>query len=74
MSTQPGKAPSGKLRESTVHQIRAMRGDPKKPSMTYQKIAEEVGVSIGTIYNVVTGKTWGWLESLSPPPSPEAGP
>jgi DNA invertase Pin-like site-specific DNA recombinase len=53
------KAPNGRLREDTVRAIRARRGTV--PATTYQAIAQEFGVSIGTVYNICTGKTWGWL-------------
>ena len=56
MSTK--KTPAGRLREEAVREIRERRakGD------TYQKIANDYGVSLGTIYNVCKGKTWGWLK------------
>lgn len=52
------KAPNGRLREDTVRRIRAMRGEGK----TYQQIAIETEVSIGTVYNIVKGNTWSWLK------------
>jgi AcrR family transcriptional regulator len=54
------KKPSGRLREAGVREIRERR---KKggPEATYHAIANAMGVSIGTVYNIVTGKTWGWL-------------
>lgn len=51
------KAPSGRLREEGVREIRERR----KKGETYQTIANALGVSIGTVYNVCTKKTWGWL-------------
>lgn len=52
------KAPSGKLREDGVREVRRRRENKE----TYQQIANSMGVSIGTVYNVCKGKTWGWLK------------
>lgn len=52
------KAPNGRLREDTVREIRTLRANGK----TYQAIAEIAQVSIGTVYNICTGKTWEWLK------------
>lgn len=51
------KAPTGRLTEDGVRDIHRRRASGE----TYQAIANAVGVSIGTVYNVCTGKTWGWL-------------
>lgn len=52
------KTPAGRLREEGVREIRERRAKGE----TYQSIATAMGVSIGTVYNVCTGKTWGWLK------------
>lgn len=52
------KAPNGRLREDTVREIRSLR----KAGKTYQAIASVCEVSIGTVYNICTGKTWDWLK------------
>ena len=30
---------------------------------TYQEVAEEMKISIGTVYNVRTGRTWGFVKA-----------
>lgn len=52
------KAPNGRLREDTVREIRNLRA----AGQTYQAIAEKCGISIGTVYNICKGNTWGWLK------------
>ena len=52
------KTPNGRLREDGVREIRQRRAKGE----TYQKIATALGVSLGTVYNVCSGKTWGWLK------------
>ena len=53
------KTPAGRLREFGAREILRLRDLEPKP--TYQAIAMELGVSIGTVFNVVTGRTWPWL-------------
>lgn len=52
------KTPSGRLRESGVREIRERRAKGEK----LQSIATAMGVSLGTVWNVVNGKTWAWLK------------
>lgn len=57
------KSSKGRLREACVEKIHELRGafdaqgNPKRPERTYQEIAAMLNVSIGTVYNVVTGRT-----------------
>lgn len=57
------KSSSNRLREATVAKIHELRGaydsegKPQKPTRTYQSIATELGISLGTVYNVVKGRT-----------------
>lgn len=51
------KTPNGRLREDGARAILADRA----AKLTYQEIATKHGVSIGTVYNIVKGRTWGWL-------------
>lgn len=51
------KTPSGRLSEDGVREVRARRAAKE----TYQQIANEMGVSVGTVYNIMKGKTWKWL-------------
>lgn len=51
------KAPNGRLREEGVHEIRRRRDAGE----TLQAIATSLGLSIGTVFNVVKKKTWNWL-------------
>lgn len=57
MSKDAWKTPAGRLTEEGVREIRRRRekGD------TYQAIANGLGVTLGTVYNVCTSRTWGWL-------------
>lgn len=59
------KTSAGRLREAGVARIHELRdaydtnGDPKEASKkwTLQAIATELGLSLGTVYNVCAGKT-----------------
>lgn len=59
------KTAAGRLREAGVARIHELRdayddnGDakPGKPKRTLQSIAAELGLSLGTVYNVCAGKT-----------------
>lgn len=57
------KTSAGRLRDmcaQEVHRLRAAydeEGRPVKPAMTYLQIANKLGVTPGTIYNIVTGRT-----------------
>lgn len=51
------KTPKGRLREDGARAILERR----KAGATYQAIAEEFAVSIGTVYNLCKGRTWAWL-------------
>jgi hypothetical protein len=53
------KTPSGRLREAGARKILELRAQPSPP--TYHEIANMLGVSIGTVFNVTKGRTWGWL-------------
>lgn len=55
MSGSAYKTSKGRLREAGVHRIH----DLVDGGMTYQKAAEEMGVSLGTVYNIRNGITWG---------------
>ena len=47
------KRSNGRLREAGVRKIL----EDKKAGCTYQEIAERMGVSIGTVFNVVKKRT-----------------
>lgn len=49
---------SGRLTEDGVREVRARRANGE----TYQAIATAMGVSVGTVYNIVKKKTWGALK------------
>lgn len=57
------KTASGRCREACVARVHELRaaydadGRPQRPRMTYQQIAEELGLSVSTIYNICRGKT-----------------
>jgi hypothetical protein len=53
------KAPNGRLREAGAVRIHQMREAGK----TYQEIAEEMKISIGTVYNVMNGRTWAFVKA-----------
>lgn len=52
------KAPNGRLREAGAHRIHELCENGN----TYQQVAEVLEISIGTVYNVRTGKTWGFVK------------
>lgn len=52
------KTEIGRLREAGARRILALRAEKK----TYQQIAVELGVSIGTVANVIRGRTWSFLQ------------
>lgn len=52
------KTPAGRLTEAGVREIRRRRSNGD----TYQAIANALGVTLGTVFNVCTGRTWGWLK------------
>lgn len=49
---------ASKLTETDVLTIRRLRAG----GLTYQKIAQRMGVSLQTIWRIVKGDTWGWLD------------
>ncbi len=49
---------SGRLTEDGVREVRTRRAKGE----TYQSIANAMGVSVGTVYNIMKGKTWGQLK------------
>lgn len=57
------KFPTGQLTEfciSEVHRLRGAyddEGRKVKPALSYQAIAEKLGISLGTVYNIATGRT-----------------
>lgn len=57
------KTTTGRCREACVarvHELRAAfdeHGRAQRPRMTYQQIAQELGLSVGTVYNICTGRT-----------------
>ncbi len=58
------KTPAGRLTEEGVRAIRKMRDEKTpdgKPRHTYAQIASTFGVTLGTVFNVCTNRTWGWL-------------
>lgn len=58
------KTPAGRLTEAGVRAMRKMRDEKKADGSakhTYQAIASAFGVTLGTVFNVCTGRTWGWL-------------
>jgi len=52
------KTKAGRLKEAGARKILELQ----KAKRTYQSIAQEMGVSIGTVFNVVKARTWGWLQ------------
>jgi len=54
------KAPNGRLRESGVIRVLELRsaGGDLRGAWTYERIAREVGVSLGTVYRICKGRTW----------------
>ena len=57
------KTSAGRLRELCVARVHELRGaytpegQKQNPRMTYQQIATALDLSLGTVYNIVTGKT-----------------
>lgn len=57
------KFASGRLSEKCVAEVHRLRGAydaegrKTKPAMSYQAIAEVLGISLGTVYNIATGRT-----------------
>jgi DNA invertase Pin-like site-specific DNA recombinase len=51
------KTPSGRLTEAGAKAIRELR----KTGKTYREIAKLLDITVGTVYNVCTKRTWGWL-------------
>ncbi len=49
---------AGRLTEEGVREVRARRAKGE----TYQSIANAMGVSVGTVYNIVKRKTWSSLK------------
>lgn len=52
------KTPVGRLTQEGVREVRARR----ERGETYQQIANAVGLTVGSVYNIVKGKTWRWLK------------
>lgn len=52
------KTPAGRLKEEGAREILRR----KAAGETYQHIAENLKVSIGTVFNVCKRNTWGWIE------------
>lgn len=60
------KTPAGRLTEEGVRAIRAMRAETNeagKPKHTYAVIAERFGLTVGTVFQVCTLRTWKWLDA-----------
>ncbi len=58
------KTPTGRLTEDGVRAMRAMRQEKRedgKAKHTYQAIAAAFGVTLGTVFNVCSGRTHAWL-------------
>lgn len=51
------KAPNGRLREDGAIHIHEL----VESGMTYQKVAEVMGVAVATVYNIRTGRTWKFI-------------
>lgn len=57
------KSSTGRLREACVAEVHRLRGAydaegrARAPMMTYQAIAETLNISLGTVYNIATGRT-----------------
>lgn len=49
---------NAKLTEAQVRLVRRMR---HLRNMSYQKIADYFGVSVGCISDIIYGRTWGWM-------------
>jgi hypothetical protein len=59
MGQDEWKTPAGRLREAGAREILRLHAE----EWTLDLIATQVGVSITSVWNVVHGKTWGWLRS-----------
>lgn len=59
------KTSAGRLRENGARLILQLRKDGR----TYQEIAGQLAVSIGTVFNVCKGRTWSWLREDEAPPT-----
>jgi len=70
------KTDAGRLREACViriHELRAAydeQGNPLRPAKTYQEISAELGLSLGTVYSVCTGRTHRAMVPLGHPLHP----
>jgi DNA invertase Pin-like site-specific DNA recombinase len=53
------KAPNGRLREAGAVRIHEL----VESGRTYQEVAILLGISIGTVYNVNTGRTWAFVKA-----------
>ena len=53
------KTVAGRLREAGAQEIIRLRSQARPP--TYHQIANIMGVSVGTVYNVVKKRTWAFL-------------
>lgn len=55
----PGPAGGRKLTDAKAREIRWRYDDGGE--VTQRELAAEFGVSVSTVSDIVTGKTWGWL-------------
>jgi hypothetical protein len=58
----PYKTPQGRLRETGARRVLELRAE----HWTYEKIARELGVSLGTVFRICTGRTWQFLKEPAP--------
>lgn len=53
------KSSKNRLREAGAHRVHELC----ESGMTYQQVAAELGVSMGTVYNIKNGITWGFVKA-----------
>lgn len=51
------KTPHGHLTEAGAKKVRELR----EQGLSYAKIAEQIGISQVSVYNICKGNTWTWL-------------
>jgi hypothetical protein len=58
----PYKTPKGRLRENGARRVLELRAG----GWTYDKISRELSLSLGTVYRICKGRTWGFLQEATP--------